>query len=208
MITDYASLKQAILDWPDLSTETNLVGVIDTIVGLAEARINGEVRLREGITTRVEPDTGTPFSDYTLPDDYLEMDRLMGPSGETLFMRPAEELLMWGSEPDDPVFYAIDGRQLLFAPSVTNFSYRYYQRIPSLSDTSSNWLLTRAPDLYLYASLIHVSIFSKEDDREQQRYEKMYGLTFSRLVREDAMSIQPRSQSLYASVPQGKKRRT
>ena len=42
----------------------------------------------------------------------------------------------------------------------------YYQKIAALSDSNTtNWLLTYAPDVYLYGSLLHSAPYLKEDER-------------------------------------------
>jgi hypothetical protein len=42
----------------------------------------------------------------------------------------------------------------------------YYAQIPSLSvSNTTNWLLTEAPDVYLYATLIQSAPYLKEDER-------------------------------------------
>jgi hypothetical protein len=48
----------------------------------------------------------------------------------------------------------------------TEIELTYYAEIPALSDSSTtNWLLTRWPDLYLYGSLMHAAPYLKEDER-------------------------------------------
>ena len=44
----------------------------------------------------------------------------------------------------------------------------YRQNIPALTSTNtSNWLLTLAPDLYLYGTLLETAPYLKEDERIQ-----------------------------------------
>ena len=44
----------------------------------------------------------------------------------------------------------------------------YYQKIPRLSATNlTNWLIAKAPDIYLYGALINSAPYLKEDGRIQ-----------------------------------------
>ena len=44
----------------------------------------------------------------------------------------------------------------------------YYAKIPALSDTiTTNWLLTKSPDLYLYSALLEATPYLKNDERLQ-----------------------------------------
>jgi len=42
----------------------------------------------------------------------------------------------------------------------------YYAKVPALSDSNTtNWLLTEAPDIYLYGSLLPSAPYLDEDER-------------------------------------------
>lgn len=43
----------------------------------------------------------------------------------------------------------------------------YRQNIPALASNTTNWLLTAAPDLYLYGTLLETAPYLKEDERIQ-----------------------------------------
>ena len=57
--------------------------------------------------------------------------------------------------------------ELLPAPTGdTDVVLTYYQKIPALSDTqTTNWLLTKSPDLYLYSTLLEAAPYLRDDDR-------------------------------------------
>jgi hypothetical protein len=47
-----------------------------------------------------------------------------------------------------------------------SYDIRYYARIPALSvSNTSNWLLLKSPDLYLYSALAASAPFLKDDER-------------------------------------------
>jgi hypothetical protein len=57
----------------------------------------------------------------------------------------------------------------------------YYQQVPALSDSATgNWLLTAAPDLYLYGALIHSAPYLVEDGRTAV-FAQMYGAAVNQL---------------------------
>jgi hypothetical protein len=70
-----------------------------------------------------------------------------------------------------PRFFAILGRNFEFAPTPSgnsSLALVYYQKIPALSDvTTTNWLLTNHPDIYLYTSLMHAAPYLADDARLQ-----------------------------------------
>jgi hypothetical protein len=70
-----------------------------------------------------------------------------------------------------PKFYAHVGEtfELYPTPDQTyNIELVYYQSIPALSDSNtSNWLLTIAPDAYLYGALMQAAPYLGEDERVQ-----------------------------------------
>jgi hypothetical protein len=68
-----------------------------------------------------------------------------------------------------PTNYAITAGQIELLPTpdeTYSASLVYYSRIPALSvSNTTNWLLTEAPDTYLYGSLVHAAPYLKDDQR-------------------------------------------
>ena len=69
-----------------------------------------------------------------------------------------------------PSVYTIIGTDLAIAPSSTTgtISLVYKRNIPALiaaAPANVNWLITRSPEIYLYGTLLHGSIFSFDDNR-------------------------------------------
>ncbi len=52
----------------------------------------------------------------------------------------------------------------------TLIDLNYYQRLPALTDASSNWLLDIAPDLYIYATCLQYSPWNKENGNVYGQY--------------------------------------
>jgi len=70
-----------------------------------------------------------------------------------------------------PQYYAVTGEQFEFLPApddTYNAELVYFAELEALSDSNtSNWLLTTAPDVYLYGTLAHSAPFLGEDQRIQ-----------------------------------------
>ena len=69
---------------------------------------------------------------------------------------------------DQPVYYTIVGEEMELAPTPNeNYTLEmvYRKNIPALASNSTNWLLTAAPDAYLYGMLLESAPYIKEDER-------------------------------------------
>lgn len=167
-ITTYAELQTAVADWLNRS---DLTAAIPNFIALAEAQLNRELRHRKMVTRA----TLTVSSAYTnTPTDWLENIRFQlntNPITPLVFSTP--EQLIEDSQvyvtSGQPMFFTVAGTQLQVLPTPdTSYSAElmYYAKIPSLSVTNTtNWLLTEAPDIYLYATLVQSAPYLKEDER-------------------------------------------
>lgn len=68
-----------------------------------------------------------------------------------------------------PTDYSIESTNIIFGPAPdVSYPYRmvYFSRFPALSATiTSNWLLTNAPNIYLYGALVEASPYMNNDPR-------------------------------------------
>lgn len=172
-ISTYTELKSAVADW--LNRE-DLTAVIPTFVALTEADVNRSLRVRD-MMTRAELNWDDS-SVVPLPSDFLELysiEQTYPPDGHVvppLQYVGMDELkrLKVGQPTGTPRWYTIFGGNLEVwpAPSASGYdmTLTYYAAIPALSnDDQENWLLTRAPDLYLYGALLQASPYLKNDER-------------------------------------------
>jgi hypothetical protein len=165
-LTTYEGLQSAIAD---TLARTDLANVIPGWIALAETQMRRTVRHWKQ-EKRVTADVAGRF--YCLPPDYLETVRLHRPDGARMVLATHAEIqdrraqsLVAGA----PLIYAHVGGDLEFYP-VPDGTYAlelvYYADFPSLSNTvQSNWLLTLAPDAYLYGALVHSAPYLSEDVR-------------------------------------------
>jgi hypothetical protein len=168
-LATYSDLKSSAADWLN---RADLTAQIADFVTLGEARMNRVLRVVQ-METR---DTGTsPDSRVAVPTDWLETRtlRLANPTiGQQLLEYVGEEefddLETRGLTGNTRYYTIINGEfQLLPAPSGSvNYVLRYYAKIPALSDTNTtNWLLSKSPDLYLYSTLLGAEAYLKNDER-------------------------------------------
>lgn len=165
-IRTYAGLKSAIAGWlnrEDLGTR------IDDFIDLAEARFNRELR----VNAMIERATTMATDNYlTLPPDWLQhvAVEVDGLRDAATYVAPEE---MYDLTADGitgaPRYYTIvnNAIRLLPAPSSpTSVEITYYKAVPALSDAqTSNWLLSRSPDLYLFGALVAAEPYLMNDER-------------------------------------------
>ena len=168
-ITTYAELKTAVADFLN---RDDLTATIPTFISMAEAGLNRDVR-----HWRMEQRSTAEIDDQylTLPTDWLETIRLTMQDTVPYVLNLAsrdqiEEYRLRGADVSGkPVYYShIAGEIELYpTPDATyDIEMLYTQKIDALSDSNtSNWLLTEAPDLYLYAVLMETAIYLRDDDR-------------------------------------------
>lgn len=158
-IANYSDLQTAIGNWLHRG---DLTSVIPDFISLAEAKLNRRLRLRAMENTA----TGTVAQSVSLPTGYVGMRSLTVNSGSTSYpltcIPPSE---VQGNN-DAPLSYSISGDSLYFEPYSSSYSYtlNYYKSFDALSG-GVNWLITNAPDVYLYASLVEAAQYIKDNER-------------------------------------------
>jgi hypothetical protein len=169
-ISTYSELQSAIADW---LLRTDLTSVIPSFIDLAEAKFNRRIRDYR-MVTRTSITVDAQYED--VPTDWLENVRFQletSPITTLEYVTPdqaAEEERLHSSN-GRPLFFTMIGEQFQIIPSPdTTYSatLTYYAKIPALSDSNTtNWLLTTAPDLYLYGTLMEAAPYLDDDQRIQ-----------------------------------------
>lgn len=173
-----ANLKQAISDW--LNRGSELDDRIDDFIALAEARHRREIRIRE---MRVRDplfvdDRFVLFPEGLLDFAYLRLNVPNAQSGRKFFPDISEvsvDQLTRRSYADNdkrrPSAFAVhDQFEFDAVPDQTyDGELLYFTSLPRLdnADNPTNALLDRAPDAYLYASLVASAPFLLHDERIQ-----------------------------------------
>lgn len=167
-ITTYSELKTAVGDWLNRS---DLTSAIPNFIALAEAQMNRQIRHRK-MVTRADATLDTSY--FAVPSDWQENIRFQlntNPITPLVYVTPeqmTEDSQVYITS-GQPMFFTMVGQQFQVLP-VPDGEYDaellYYAKIPSLSDAApTNWLLTEAPDIYLYAALTQSAPYLKEDER-------------------------------------------
>jgi hypothetical protein len=165
-ITNYSTLKSTIADYLN---RADLTSQIETFIQFAEADMNTRLRCREQIV-RAE---ATSSAEYVqLPADWLEAINLHIVGGQQpLRYITLDEADIVNKEQIyvGPHYYSLMNGAIEIVPAPAediDIEMIYYAKIPALSDqNTTNWLLTKAPDVYLYGALTHAAPFLMDDQR-------------------------------------------
>ncbi|WP_139484985.1 phage adaptor protein [Bradyrhizobium ivorense] len=185
-IVDYASLQAAVTEYLARDQDTTLIGRIPTFIQFAEAKFNRQLFIRQMEQRAIavtDPTLAEPEF-IALPTDFQSMRRvrLSSIAGKPcLEFRSGTQLDEYRFGVSDvaarPLYFTVFGNELEIAPTPdTAYSIEmiYRRTIPPLAATDPNWLLTLAPDLYLYGTLLEAAPYLKDDGRIQT-----WGLGFS-----------------------------
>lgn len=169
-LATYSDLKSSVADW--LYGRTDVAAITVDSIALAESNINNGVRdpvTGETVKLRTRDmettTTLTPASDGSamLPTDYLEFRQVTSldtPRRNLSLITPSYSEERYGyRESELPNAFTIIGSYLYVLPvSTTDIDLTYYAKVASLSDSATtNWLLTKAPNIYLDGALYHAS---------------------------------------------------
>lgn len=168
-IVDYPSLQTAVTNWlhrSDLST------FVPDFIALAEVQLSVDLDT-QWQWTQVALSTVANNSSLTLPTDLFELKRLtvVSSANSTLVYMPPEafDATYNGNDASQPESFTMLGMTAELGPmpdAVYTVNCLYKQRIPSLSaGTTTNWLITNFPNLYLWGSILSAQVYLQNDER-------------------------------------------
>ena len=184
-ITNYANLQTTIADFLN---RDDLTSVIPVFIQLAEGQMNRDVRHWQ-METRSSGQQSAGDQYMQIPSDWMETIRFHLTGGGTqvldLISRAAMADKREGAEDmsGSPQYYChADGQFELYPTPDADYDMEllYVAKIPDLATNSTNWLLTLAPDVYLYGSLLHSAPYLQEDARVAV-WAQMYSAAVARL---------------------------
>ena len=167
-ISSYATLKTAVADW---LVRSDLTSHIPYFVESAEERIYRELKCRQ-METAVSSAVSSGV--IALPSSFRGFKTLYVDGSPITPLRPMDLDSLYRefttrSSDGEPLAYAINGANVEFGPypdSAYTIKGTYWKKLDVLSDANtSNWLITDAPYLLLWASLVESSPFIKDDPR-------------------------------------------
>ena len=178
-IIDYTSLQAAVTEYLARDQDTTLIARIPSFIQLAEAKLNRQLFMRqmELRSIAVVDLTSSEPEFVALPSDFQSMRRVR------LSSVPGKPCLEFksGTQMDEyrfatcdvtgqPRYFTVFGDEIELAPTpdaTYTIEMVYRQNIPPLASNVTNWLLTLAPDIYLYGALLESAPYIKEDARIQ-----------------------------------------
>lgn len=201
-MTTHATLKA---DVTGFLVKSNLSSDMATFVRLGEAKIARRVRVRAQETTTT---LNVTSSATALPADFLS---LRSATVDVVNKRPLElmtpetirEAAVWDAGGDAKA-YSIEGTEIIVAPEQSNVDLTlvYFAKFDALSgDTDTNWLLTNAYDVYLYAVCEAAAIWLDDEAKEAK-----YSSRFERALEELELSEKRARSSGSAKVSMGNPR--
>jgi len=198
-LTTYTTLKASIANWLNRSDLTDEIA--DDFIKLAEADFNSKLRVRKMVAqTSFTIDSETE----ALPTGFLQVRDIYILNGNTkvplTYTTPSQmDSTVGTSTTGLPNSFTILGDTFRFSPkpdaSYTAF-INYYKSFDALSDTTTtNYILTTHPAIYLYGSLFHAANFLGGINPQQvQTWQQMFATAMERLElndREDQVSGSP-----------------
>jgi hypothetical protein len=164
----YANLQTAIISYAFRTGDSEFTAAVPDFITLTESRLNRVLRVRE----MEESATISVALGYGwLPDDYLEFRRVVAntsPANPLELVTPDFAASEYATSYSGyPVHFTLIGDRIRVFPSTdATLALNYYAKIPALSDSNTtNWLLTKAPELYLYGALVEAAPFMMDDAR-------------------------------------------
>lgn len=163
----YANLQTAIIEYAMRQGDAEFIARVPDFIALTEKRVQRDLRtasMEASATVTLTSGSGS------LPADYVSFRRVASaanPSRVLDLISPDQAVERF---PDDvsgiPSYFTIIGSTIKTYPrSEANLTLNYYQAIPALSvSNTTNWLLTKAPDIYLYGALLEGSLYMNDTE--------------------------------------------
>jgi hypothetical protein len=159
-LSTYSELQAAIATWV---VRTDQTATIPDFITLYEADANRRIRIRQNTaTTQLTLTAGT--ASVTLPTGFLEEIELnFDDEPQALTRGTFDDIDRYNtstSTADRPTLYAITSDSIIFdteADVTYTLNLRYYTKW-NIAVSNTNWLLTNAPDAYLFGSLAEYAL--------------------------------------------------
>lgn len=171
MISTYAELKTAVASFLN---RTDLTSIIPDLIRLGEQRIHygGDLPFQTQplrIPAMENQAAGTVSGTISFPTGFIQPISLIVDNGTKWaldYMTPTQFALK-SNDSDEPTVYTYQNNNIEVAGTASiSYTLNYYKAFTSLSaDADTNWLLTNAPGVYLYASLLEAQPFLMDDAR-------------------------------------------
>jgi hypothetical protein len=200
----------SILNYADLVSEVSAYAVREDVT----ARISTFAQMFEALaskrlrTLEMEKSLALTVTNgvAALPSDFQEWRRVTWDTGERKvnlsYVVPTRFAKSYPFSPTDvPNMFTIETQQVKLMPLATGaVEFDYFGGIPSLEANSTNWLLTKAPEIYLYGVLAEAFGFTRNFDLEARYVAKRDG-AFADIERNDIASRGPAAIRVEGPTP-------
>ena len=163
--TDYATLKTEVANYLHRSDLSD--GDLSSFVQYAEVRLNRKLRLLEQEAT-TSLTLAAAANSVALPTGWLEtIDVIYNDDKRTIQpqnVRMLNSQKSYDTTTGRPYLYATSGGNMLFeitADAAYTIDISYFKKWDIATD-DTNWLLSNAPDAYLYGALLEAKAFTKK----------------------------------------------
>lgn len=173
MITDYSTLQTAIANW---LARADLTNIIPEFIQLAESRLNRDVKSPRNLQIF----TGTLASNYfDFPVLFLQQEGKFKEIKKLSITYGGRDCVLEPMTPNQATDVSVVGPPrgyyvlgaavyVIGGNGDENYSLTAEMSLPDISsavNAYSNWVLQKAPELYLYAALLEASPYLKADNR-------------------------------------------
>lgn len=195
-LSNYSELQAAIADHMD---RTDLTTQIPDFIRIAEARMQRELRVQwmENFTS---PSSTSPLNVTGIANFLTPKNVYVTVAGEKVILNYVSPQVFIARYPvsggSPPREYTQVANNIYVGPddgSTYDWTIWYYKPIPPLSTNTTNWLLTRHPDVYLYGSLLAGEMYLK-DPSELPKYAQAY-TSGIRSIQQEEIKDRPRGTS-------------
>ena len=170
-IANYSELNTAVANWLD---RDDLTDRIPEFIALCEARFNRLLRIR-AMEYKQTASTVSGQRNLALPTGFIQMRNLQinaSPIVPMQYVTPEIYDRLYGSTlTGTPQMYTIIADEIQLGPipgSVLTIEMLFYKKFDALTAlATTNWMITNAPDVYLYGCLLEAEPFIMNDPRVQ-----------------------------------------
>jgi hypothetical protein len=188
-LNSYSGLKDAALAWIERTGDPAATSIVDDCVTLCEARVNKTPTLR---LSMMETEATVTLAGGTgaLPSDFLAMHRVVANYSVPRVLSYAEPGWYHDAYPinttdEEGGVYTIVG-PVLHARASTTLGIVYYAKVPPLATNDPNWLLQKAPDVYLYGTILEM--LNALEGNGVEKYGGMFGAAVQGLIASETFS--------------------
>lgn len=174
-ITNYPTLIAALEEY---LARDDLQSYAPLFVQMAEGRFNTDLKVVEMQKTTGAQAIGN--GEITLPPDFVDWISVeWRPANGVASQRALNLRYVEADSPEfrhrnrpngPPQFYTLLAGKVHIVPEAAGtLELVYYARLPPLTSTEqTNWLITKAPEVYLYGALLEAMLFQKDEERSAQ----------------------------------------